>query len=481
MGKAIMIQGTSSGVGKSLITMALCRHFVRKGLKVAPFKSQNMSLNSAVSVEGGEMARSQYVQAIASNTYPSVKMNPILIKPENKSSQIILLGKVYDRVKAKDYMNSTKSNLFEITIDSLKELLALNDIVIIEGAGSPAEINLKDKDIVNMKIAKAVSCPVILVSDIERGGAFAQVAGTMELLEKDEKRLIAGYIFNKFIGDPSLLEDYPQRLAKRYKMRFFGTMPYVHHKIPQEDSMIEWNKEGHGDVEVDIIKLPHISNFDDFDPLFWNAKARYVENGKLNADVIILPGTKTTLEDLKWLVNSGLADEIKRAQKRGAFIVGICGGYQMLGEEIEDPISGENERGLSILPVRTTIERDKRVSNLKGKTDLFGETVLIGYEIHHGTTHYTANVKQFLTVNEVNGKKINYISGAVRGNVFGTYLHGLFGNFRFTENFLNAVRKKKGLEPRSINSNSLIEEIDSFTDLFELNVDVKAIEEVVDI
>lgn len=481
MGKVIMVQGTSSGVGKSLITMALCRHFARKGLKVAPFKSQNMSLNSAVSIEGGEMARSQYVQAIASNAYPSVKMNPILLKPENGSSQIILLGKVYERVKARDYMNSLKLNLFEVAINSLKELLELNDIVIIEGAGSPAEINLRDRDIVNMKVARAVNSPVILISDIERGGAFAQIVGTMELLEESEKRLIAGYIFNKFMGDPLLLEDYPQRLAKQYKIRFFGTMPYVHHKIPQEDSMIEWNKKGDGDLEVDIIKLPHISNFDDFDPLFWNTKAHYVESGKLSGDVIILPGTKMTLEDLKWLVVSGLADEVKKAEERGAFVVGVCGGYQMLGEEVKDSISKKSAKGLGILPVRTVIERNKRVSNLRGKTDLFGKAILKGYEIHHGVTQYTAKVKPFITVNEVNGKKTNYTSGAVKGNVFGTYLHGLFWNFKFTENFLNAVEKKKGLEHRIVNNSSLIEEIDTFTDLFELNVDIKAIEEVVGI
>ncbi len=473
--KTIMVQGTSSGVGKSLVAMALCRHFKRKGFKTSPFKSQNMSLNSAVSVEGGEMARSQYIQAIAAGAAPSVKMNPILLKPETGGSQIILMGKVFDQVTAKDYMMSKKIKLFETSLASLNELIELNDVVVIEGAGSPAEINLKKKDIVNMKIAKAIKAPVILVVDIERGGAFAQIVGTMELLDDEEKELVIGYMFNKFVGDPSLLDDYPKRIAKRYGIEFLGTMPKLEHKIPEEDSMFSWHSQKKGDVNIDIVKLPHISNFDDFDVLRWNENVRFVEND-LKGDLIIIPGTKETIEDLRWLKKRGIFERILEAKREGTTIMGICGGYQILGRTLKDVKSGKKEEGFGFLPVETTFNEEKKNTNvLKGIENLFGTTIE-GYEIHQGITTYLEDVKPFSFVNSVNGEKISYEEGVITENVLGTYFHGLFKNVDFTENLLNSIRSKKGISSKPVKMWSLTDEINKFTDTFEKHVNIVFIE-----
>ncbi len=475
MGKVLMVQGTSSGVGKSLITTALCRYFKRKGLKVAPFKSQNMSLNSAVSIEGGEMARSQYIQAMASDENPSVKMNPILLKPETNGSQIILMGKPYAHMNAKDYMYSKKVEFFMIAKDALEDLIDSHDIVVVEGAGSPVEINLKDHDIVNMSIAKSVKAPVLLVADIEKGGAFAQIAGTMELFDGDEKNLVIGYIFNKFIGDRSLLGDYPQMLAQKYEMKYFGTMPFIYHKIPEEDSMIDWTRHGSGDLKVKILKLPHISNFDDFDPLFWNTDAEFVTEGNIDADILIIPGTKMTSDDLEWLRKNGFDEQIKKMASSGTYIVGICGGYQMLGDEL---VEGTKKiKGLKLLHVRTVFEEKKTLSIFKGRENLFGNKVE-GYEIHHGISYRSACTKPFAIVEEKNGQKVDQEDGAMDRNVLGTYFHGIFQNLKFTKDFLNAVRKSKGMEEKEVESSSLMTEIDRFTDIFESNINVEKIEEL---
>lgn len=476
MSHVLMVQGTSSGVGKSLITMAICRHFVNLGYKVAPFKSQNMSLNSAVSIEGGEMSRAQYLQALACEEAPSVKMNPILLKPEIDGSQIVVLGKPYGYFKAKDYMYSKKESFLSLALDALEELMKSHDIIVIEGAGSPVEINLKSHDIVNMRIAKSVNAPVILVADIERGGAFAQVVGTMELLDEDERKLVKGFIFNKFMGDKSLLGDYPFRIAKRYGIKFLGTMPYKSHKIPQEDSMVDWSAKTEGDLKINIIHLPHISNFDDFDPLMENASVTFVEGGSLNGDVIIIPGTKMTIEDLEWLRGKNFDREIRSAIKRGAHVVGICGGYQMMGKMLRDPQKSMQVEGLGILPVITEFEVEKRVSNLVGYEKLTGKALKIkGYEIHHGIS-YAEDDSPFAMVEEVNGIKTSYPDGYKNGRAFGTYFHGLFRNFEFTRDFLNMVRRSKGMEEKDVKEISITEEIDRFTDLFEENIDVKSIE-----
>ena len=452
--------------------MALCRHFRKKRLKVVPFKSQNMSLNSAVSAEGGEMSRAQYVQAIACGVNPSVRMNPILLKPDGQKTQIIVKGISRATVSARDYMTDRKNELLEIALGELKALMVENDVVVIEGAGSPVEMNLKERDISNMKVAKAFGIPVVLVADIEKGGSFAQIVGTMELLAPKERELVIGYILNKFRGDPSLLGSYPDELAKRYSFGFFGTMPYANHKIPEEDSMIPW--EGSiGDISIDIIRFPHISNFDDFDPLLWNSGVKFRESGSLNGDVIILPGTKSTLSDLSWMIETGLADEVVRAHERGSTIIGICGGYQMLGEDIEE--DEKHARGLGLLPVKTHFDPLKMVSRLKG-TAMVGEKnfEIDGYEIHHGVTE--GSVVPFARVHKSNSQKTDRLDGAVFRKVMGTYFHGLFQNLKFTGAFLNSIRAEKGLPEKMIENWPIFEEIDRFTELFEKNVDFSKIE-----
>ncbi len=481
MSKAIMVQGSSSGVGKSMIAMAIARHFKKSGLKVAPFKSQNMSLNSAVSIEGGEMSRAQYVQAIAAGAVPSVKMNPILIKPESGCAQLIVKGRPYGQINSNYYMNSKKNYLWKIVTESLNDLMSDNDIVVIEGAGSPAEINLKNGDIVNMSVAKAAHAPVILVADIDKGGAFAQVVGTMALLKIEEKGMVAGFIFNKFRGDISLLENYPQKTAESLGINYFGTMPYTPHRIAQEDEFIlPVDSSQIDDLKINIIRLPYMANFDDFDPLLWNANIKFIQSGKIDADLLIIPGTKQTFEDLKWLKRSGLADEIIKAHLAGTTIFGICGGYQMLGIKIADNKNHKNMKGLGLLPVNTIFQDNKRTSNLEGTINLDEISAEVkGYEIHHGITEKIDSIKPFIVVKRRNGKLVKYEDGAYSNHVCGTYFHGMFQNIDFTEKFLNAIRKRAGFSARKYNLQSLDSEIDRFTRLFECSIDTKKIDDLV--
>ncbi len=475
--KVIMVQGTSSGVGKSLISMALCRHFYKKGLKVSPFKSQNMSLNSAVSVEGGEMSRAQYLQAIACGKKPSVKMNPILLKPDANMTQVVVRGIVLDTVSPKEYMTNDKNDLLEIALEDLFSLIRENNVVVVEGAGSPVEMNLKGRDISNMKIAKAFDIPVVLIADIEKGGSFAQIVGTMELLEPDERKLVIGYILNKFRGDASLLGEYPSSLAKKYSFDFFGTMPRISHKLPEEDSMINWKNlpRFKNEVSVDVIKFPHISNFDDIDPIIWNANVRFVDRGPLRGDMVILPGTKNTISDYEWMVKAGLDEKIKKVAKDGKIVFGICGGYQMLGEELKE---GEKKiKGLGLLHVKTRFDPLKRVSTLKGMVNFEGKKFEVeGYEIHHGVSARKNSTVPFAKVMKVNSQENEYFDGAVEENVLGTYFHGLFHNFEFTQEFLNSVRIKNDLAPKKIEKWAIFEEIDRFTEFFEKNIDISKIE-----
>jgi adenosylcobyric acid synthase len=475
--KMIMVQGTSSGVGKSLISMALCRHFYKKGLRVSPFKSQNMSLNSAVSIEGGEISRAQYLQAIACGKKPSTRMNPILLKPNGNMTQVIIRGVVAGNVSPKKYMTADKNDLLKIVLEDLESLSRENDVVVIEGAGSPVEMNLKERDISNMKIARAFDIPVVLIADIEKGGSFAQVVGTMELLEPIERQLIIGYILNKFRGDPSLLGGYPFLLARKYGFDFFGTMPHISHKLPQEDSMVNFKNLPHfeNDVSVDVIKFPHISNFDDIDPITWNANVRFVDNGPLKGDMVILPGTKNTISDYEWMVKRGLDKEIKKAATNGKVVFGICGGYQILGEELEE--NGKKVKGLGLLNVKTGFKSIKKVSTLKGIVEFEGKEFEVeGYEIHHGISIAKSSTIPFAKVIRVNSQKNEYFDGAVEKNIFGTYFHGLFYNLEFTQALLNSVRMKKNFPTKEIKKWSIFEEIDRFTNFFEKNVDISKIE-----
>ena len=477
MGKALMIQGTSSGAGKSLLTLALCRIFTNMGHDVAPFKSQNMSLNSAPSIEGGEISRAQYLQALACRKKPSIKFNPILLKPEgNMRSQVVFMGKPIGSVSAKDYMLSKKEELFRKAMQVLDELLKKHDIVVIEGAGSPVEINLKDYDIANMRVAKHAKAKVILVTDIDRGGSFASIVGTMELLGREERELVMGFVFNKFRGDASLLKPGFDYLEKRYGKRVLGVIPYTEHKIPEEDSLVSFPKVK-GNLHIQIIKLPHISNFTDFEPLHWANGVDYVTKAEeIKGDLIIIPGSKNTVEDLLWMRGNGIEDAIVQAHHEGSFVVGICGGFQMLGEKIIDSIESKRGevKGIGLLKAKTVFAKTKRTNHLKAEIlwKPFKGMGVEGYEIRMGRS---VSEKPFSIIREINETKAFEPEGAVGIRVFGTYLHGIFHNFEFTEKFLNMLRLEKGLEPVTVQRWSIEEEIERFAKVVENSIDVEYI------
>lgn len=449
--KSIMLQGTASNVGKSLICTALCRIFTEDGYNVNPFKSQNMSLNSYITAEGGEMGRAQVAQAEACYKLPHTDMNPILLKPStDKKSQIILNGKVFGNMKAMEYFKF-KPNLKPEIEKTYKRLSDRSDIVVIEGAGSPAEINLKENDIVNMGMAEIANAPVILVGDIDKGGVFASLAGTIMLLTEEERKRVRGIIINKFRGDISLLKSGLVQIEEITGVPVLGVVPMVDVDIEDEDSeadFIKYSKNKTGNVDVVVIKLPYISNFTDINALALekNVNIRFVNNYEEleNPDIIILPGTKSTMNAVKFLKEKNLFYGIKEAYKNGAFVFGICGGYQLMGKAIYDEYLAESEQkfaeGLGILDIETYFDREKTTVLSNGVENIFGEVVK-GYEIHMGTEKKGANVKGF--INFENGS-----DGAVseNGKAMGTYLHGIFDNGKFTRKFVNMVRREKGVE-----------------------------------
>ncbi len=477
MGKVLMVQGTSSGAGKSLLVTALCRIFSNMGYDVVPFKSQNMSLNSAPSIEGGEISRAQYLQAIACRKKPSVRFNPILLKPEGgMRSQVVFMGKPIGSVSAGDYMLSKKEELFRRTMEVLDRLKREHDIVIIEGAGSPVEINLKDYDIANMRVARHAGAKVILVTDIDRGGSFASLVGTMELLSEEERGLVVGFVFNKFRGDPSLLKPGFEYLEERYGKPVLGVVPYTPHRLPEEDSLAEFPKV-RGDLHIQVIKLPHISNFTDFEPLHWANGVEYVDEAdEIGGDLIIIPGSKNTVGDLLWMRENGVENAILEAHRDGAFVVGICGGFQMLGKEIMDEVESKRGkvRGMGLLQAKTTFTRSKRSNHLKAR--LLWEPAkgmeVEGYEIRMGRS---LSERPFSLITSINGAGTLEPEGAIGERVFGTYLHGIFHNFAFTGRFLNLLRAERGLEPIAVGGWSIEEEIERFARVVEENLDVERI------
>jgi len=474
LGKALMVLGTSSGAGKSLLVTALCRIFSNLGYDVVPFKSQNMSLNSAPSIEGGEISKVQYLQAIACRKKPSVRFNPILLKPEgNMRSQVVFMGKPIGSVSARDYMLSKKEELFRKAMAVLDGLKEKHDLVIIEGAGSPVEINLKDYDIANMRVMLHAKAKGILVTDIDRGGSFASIVGTMELLKPEERDAIIGFVFNKFRGDASLLEPGFQYLERRYGKPTLGVIPYTEHRLPEEDSLTEFPKV-RGDLHIQIIRLPHISNFTDFEPLHWANGVDYVTKPEeIKGDVIIIPGSKNTVEDLLWLRENGFEEAIIEAHREGSFVVGICGGFQMLGEKIIDTVESKRGevKGIGLLPAKTVFESVKRTNHINAEVlwDPARGMAVEGYEIRFGRS---ASERPFSVITAVNGAKTFEPEGAIGERAFGTYLHGIFHNFAFTERFLNFLRTEKGLEPLSIGAWSIEEEIERFAKVVEENLDL---------
>lgn len=588
----IMIQGTMSNAGKSLIAAGLCRVFAQDGYRVAPFKSQNMALNSYVTEEGLEMGRAQVVQAEACGRKPSVLMNPVLLKPTTDvGSQVIVMGRMRSNMKAGDYFKYKKSLIPEI-MDAYQRLAADNDIIVIEGAGSPAEINLKADDIVNMGLAKMVDAPVLLVGDIDRGGVFAQLAGTVMLLEEEERDRIKGMIINKFRGDVSILKPGLKMIEEICRKPVIGVVPYERLDIEDEDSLSErlenrvnyergnrktqpeegsaegreflseeerkrlqsclrdettagfkagqadgrsgnleirrndceadgenarrrsasdW-KEKQGFIDIAVVRLPRISNFTDFAALeaVDGARVRYADapSELADADVIVLPGTKSTMSDLAWLRRTGLAEQIVRRGRSGAVVIGICGGYQMLGNTITDRSCTESEHpvtaaALGLLPVDTVFQKEKTlgltsgiIADVQEPLNLLAGLPVSGYEIHMGTSvideNYSDQCRPLVILDrkdDHHGHSISEISsfqpesehtdGCILGTIMGTYLHGIFDSSRFTEALLTAAAQQKGLEPDSfrVPDRQKYKEMqyDKLADLIRNSIDIKKI------
>jgi len=458
--KPLMIQGTGSHVGKSVLVAALCRIFADDGFEVAPFKAQNMALNSFVTKDGHEIGRAQAVQAFAARKEPRVEMNPILLKPTGDTgAQVVFLGKPIGNMTAREYHEFKPKALVAIKA-CYEKLAAENDVIVIEGAGSPAEVNLKENDIVNMTIAKLFKAPVLLVGDIDRGGVFAWLLGTLELLDPDERELVRGFIINKFRGDLSILKPGLDFLERRTGKPVLGVVPYFQFRIHEEDSVALESWRGSrkdAEVKVDVILLPHISNFTDFDALEKepDVSLRYVRLGedlRADADAIILPGTKNTIHDLLDLKKSGLAAQILRTHERGTLIVGICGGFQMLGRLVVDESGVESAvrraEGLGLLDAVTLFEKDKITHQVVAASNLpFYDGRVEGYEIHMGRT--LSKEKNAFTILKRSDQEVFERDGAFSAekNVFGTYIHGIFDNNAFRRAFVNFLRLRKGLEP----------------------------------
>lgn len=450
--KKIMIQGVGSSVGKSIITAGLCRIFNDDGYKVAPFKSQNMALNSYVDIMGGEMGRAQVVQAECARTIPRTFMNPILLKPNaDNNSQIIIEGKAWKNMDAESYFKNYEE-LRKIAKKNY-DILANNfDIGVLEGGGSPAEINLRKCDVVNMGMAEMIDAPVILVGNIEIGGVFASIYGTVALLDEKDKKRIKGYIINKFRGDKNLLQSGIDMLDDRFKnegldIKCLGVVPYQKLNIEEEDILakkINIHNDDNAEINIYVIRTNKMSNYTDFDSLsyFPNVNVRYIFNaGELDndCDAIILPGSKNTIMDLLKLKENGIFDRVKELYSQGKTVVGICGGFQMMGEKICDPHHIESlnteTRGFGILPLTTTMEEIKcteQVEIIVPNFYLKKDIKIKGYEIHQGITQ------------DKNGVSYKFMTNK---NSFGTYIHGIFDNTQFTENFVNYLRQKKNLKP----------------------------------
>ncbi len=448
MAKSIMIQGTMSNVGKSFLVAALCRIFRQDGYSCVPFKSQNMALNSYITKDGSEIGRAQAMQAEAAGVEPSPLMNPILLKPTtDMGSQVIVNGRPIGNMSAREYFRRKKEFIPDI-MKAYNELSARHDIVVIEGAGSPVELNLKNDDIVNMGMAKLAESPVLLIGDIDRGGVFAQLIGTLNLLEPDERDLVKGLIVNKFRGDKSLFNSGADILRQRGNKSVLGVIPYIHCDIEDEDSLshkLENNSDGI--IDIAVIKLPRISNFTDFDVFsqYDGVSIRYVTKYTEleKVDMIIIPGTKSTVSDMKWVRESGIEAMIKKRVDKGIPVFAICGGYQMLGRKISDPLETENGGsidGMNLLDCTTVFVGEKKQSQTKGKfldTEGFFSCLsgveFSGYEIHMGVT-------------ENNGKKLTDCGGSYNGNVYGCYVHGIFDSPDVSERIVRRLFESKGIK-----------------------------------
>ncbi|MBS4749703.1 cobyric acid synthase [Granulicatella sp. zg-ZJ] len=458
MAKSIMVQGTASDAGKSIIVAGLCRIFKQDGLSVVPFKSQNMALNSFITKKGAEMGRAQVFQSEAAGVDPDVRMNPVLLKPtSDRKSQIVFMGEVLTDMDAVEY-HEFKQQLLPKIKEVYEQLSDENDVIVLEGAGSPAEINLNDRDIVNMGMAKLVDAPVILVADIDKGGVFASIYGTIQLMPEEDRKRVKGVIINKFRGDVALLQSGIDMIESLTNVKVLGVVPYAHLDIDSEDSVALVQKsrrfDTKKDLDVAIVGLKRMSNFTDFHSLEIqpDVSVRYVMPGDAIGlpDLLILPGSKNTIEDMHYLRESGLEKEILHCLEKDVHIFGICGGYQLLGKKMTDPLHVESSieeiEGLGLLDACTTFKSVKRTTQVKADHD---GHVLEGYEIHMGETTIADGVTPFSTITVQNGEETSRLDGAIghNGQVQGTYLHGVFDNLDWTRDYLNGIRVKKGLEP----------------------------------
>ncbi|WP_343209151.1 cobyric acid synthase [Anaerolentibacter hominis] len=500
MAKTIMIQGTMSGVGKSLLCAGLCRIFTQDGYRTAPFKSQNMALNSFITRDGHEMGRAQVVQAEACKIEPDVRMNPILLKPTTDvGSQVIVNGRVLGNMEAWKYFGYKKKLIPEVK-RAYESLANEFDIIVIEGAGSPAEINLKQDDIVNMGMAKFAHAPVLLAGDIDRGGVFAQLCGTLLLLTEEERRYVQGLIINKFRGDKTILEPGLAMLEEKAGKPVAGVIPYERLNLDEEDSLSERlkdRKEEDGGLIIAVIRFPRIANYTDFRALerLEGISLHYTVRPEdlKTADLIILPGSKSTIADLNWMKKNGLEEELYRQYQNGKLIMGICGGYQMLGEQLNDPTETEGEQfaqGLGFLPVQTSFYPDKirvqsegTVASLSGVWKPLTGARLNGYEIHMGRSIYRRDYRKFAILSSAK-QGTAQDDGCVMDNVLGTYLHGIFDSREFTERFLTIVCRhagKKNVLGEITDFNQFKEEeYDRLADLVRHNLDMDFVYQVLE-
>ena len=477
---AIMFQGTGSDVGKSLMVAGLCRAYTRVGRRVRPFKPQNMSNNAAVTAEGGEIGRAQALQALACGAIPSVHMNPVLLKPQSEiGAQIVVQGKVWGQAKARDY-RALKPQLMPAVLDSFARLSAEADLVLVEGAGSPAEINLREGDIANMGFAEAADVPVLLVGDIDRGGVIASIVGTMKLLPDAEATRIKGYLINKFRGDPSLFEDGLRMIDAATGLTSLGVVPWFGqaHLLPAEDAVAlnGYRAREKGEIKIAVPRLPRIANFDDLDPLRAEPDVRVdlIEPGHplpADADLILLPGSKSTIGDLAALRAAGWDIDLNAHVRRGGKVLGLCGGYQMLGARLDDPEGSEGPAGavdgLGLLAVDTTLAGDKALVEVTGTENASGLRVH-GFEMHIGRTIGADTARPML---DLNGRPDGAISAD--GRVMGTYLHGIFADDAFRHNFLSRLRTR---DVSGVAYEALVERVlDELADHLEHHVDLERI------
>jgi adenosylcobyric acid synthase len=500
--RAVMCLGTGSHAGKSVLAAALCRIYARRGFRVAPFKAQNMALNSFVTPDGGELGRAQAYQARAAGVEPHVDMNPVLLKPSSETgSQVIVLGRPVRHMSVHEY-HAYQAEVWPTVTAAYERLCAANDLIVIEGAGSPAEINLRGQDIVNMKVALLAQCPVLLIGDIDRGGVFASLVGHMELFTPEERELVAAFVINKFRGDATLLDSGIDFLRERTGVPTLGVVPMLADwRGDEEDSLgiahrRQRAKPG-APLQIAVVRLPFISNYTDFDPLADepDVNVRYATTPAqlAGAAAIVLPGTKSTVADLAWLRESGLAAAVLAAAAAGTPLIGVCGGYQMLGRRIHDlehiESAAESVHGLGLLDVETTFAGDKRTVRVAG--ELLGGplgpagTPLRGYEIHMGRTTLGAGAAPLLRLRGADGAVHDDGAVAIAGDAFapalvcGSYVHGLFDHPALRAAFLNRLRGSLGLPARESVAPPVDDDIDRLADHVEAHLDADLLEGIV--